>query len=102
MRRMVLALMMAAAAACAQAAVIQGVVLEHISGRPMTRVVVQLQAVPKSGAGQAKPLTPRSGRTGHFTFAGVEPGVYLLTALNDGYFPSAYGQRLPTGHGTPI
>ncbi|MBV8817186.1 MAG: carboxypeptidase regulatory-like domain-containing protein, partial [Acidobacteriaceae bacterium] len=25
-----------------------------------------------------------------------------LTALHDGYFPSAYGQRLPAGHGTPI
>src|SRR5216117_4457182 len=26
----------------------------------------------------------------------------LLTAVRDGYFPAAYGQRLPIGRGTPI
>jgi protocatechuate 3,4-dioxygenase beta subunit len=44
----------------------------------------------------------RAGRSGQFTFPDVAPGIYFLVAARDGYFPAAYGQRLPTGRGTPI
>jgi hypothetical protein len=89
-----------ALSAAAQAGVIQGVVLEHASGRPMARTVVQLSPVPGSGAGKA--VEVRSGRSGQFVFPAVEPGLYLLAATREGYFPSAYGQRLPAGRGVPI
>ena len=96
------ALGLLALAASAQAGVIQGVVLEQVSGRPLARTVVTLNPVPRSGGAEAKPLTARAGRSGQFVFPAVAPGLYLLTAARDGYFPSAYGQRLPAGRGTPI
>jgi hypothetical protein len=91
-----------AAAACVQAGVVKGVVLEHITGRAMARTVVRLEAVPTAGGGAVKPLVARSGRGGDFLFASVQPGSYLLTATRAGCFPGAYGQRLPTGRGMPF
>jgi hypothetical protein len=89
-------------AARLHAGVVQGVVLEHISGRPLARAIVRLDPVPGSGDGKLRPLTMRSGRSGHFAFASVQAGTWLLTAMNDGYFPTSYGQRIPIGRGRPI
>lgn len=86
-------------AACA--GVVQGVVLEQASGRPMARTQVRLVPVPKGG----KPATPfamRSGLSGQFSFLSVPEGLYILTATRSHYFPASYGQRLPGGAGTPL
>jgi hypothetical protein len=88
--------------ACARAGTIQGVVIEHVSGRPLARTVVRLDPVPKAGSALGRPLTTRAGRSGQFVFPAVEPGLYLLVAVHEGYFPGAFGQRLPTGRGTPL
>jgi hypothetical protein len=98
--RRILALL--ATAVCMQAGTIQGVVLEQASGRPLARTVVRLDPVPQSSGTKAPPLTIRAGRTGHFVFPSVVPGVYILNATREGYFRAAYGQRLPIGRGTPI
>jgi hypothetical protein len=90
----------AAVAACVQAGTVQGVVLEQASGRPLARTVVRLDPVP--GATKSPSLTTRAGRSGQFVFPAIAPGFYLLVAVRDGYFPAAYGQRLPIGRGTPI
>jgi hypothetical protein len=90
------------AAVCVQAATIQGVVLEQSSSRPVARSIVRLNPIPQSGASNGRPHTTRAGRSGHFVFPAVEPGTYLLVAVSDGYFPAAYGQRLPIGRGKPI
>jgi len=95
-------LVLLATAACMQAGTIQGVVLEQASGRPLARTVVRLDPVPQSSGAKAPPLTIRAGRTGHFVFLSVAPGIYILNATRDGYFRAAYGQRLPIGRGTPI
>jgi Carboxypeptidase regulatory-like domain len=95
-------LLLLAAAVCARAGTIQGVVLEQISGRPVARTVVRLDPVPVSGGGKVQPLSTRAGRSGQFVFSAIAPGVYLLIAVREGYFPAAYGQRLPIGRGTPI
>lgn len=92
-------LVLLAAAVCVQAGTIQGVVLEQASGRPLARVVVRLDPVPNSGG---KALTTRAGRSGQFVFPAIAPGIYVLAAVRDGYFPAAYGQRLPIGRGTPL
>jgi hypothetical protein len=63
---------------------------------------MRLDPVPKSGENNSQPLSIRTGRSGQFLFPNVAPGFYLLTGTRSGYFPAAYGQRLPTGHGTPI
>jgi hypothetical protein len=97
-------LVLAAFAVYAQAATIQGIVLEDASGRPVARTVVRLDPVPKASAGGARgrPLATRAGRSGEFAFLYVGPGLYLLHAVRDGYFEAAYGQRLPMGRGTSI
>src|SRR4029453_1190108 len=89
-----------AAAVCVEAGTIQGVVLEQASGRPLARTIVRLDPVP--GVSRAPSLSTRAGRSGQFVFPAVVPGFYLLVAVRDGYFPAAYGQRLPIGRGTPI
>jgi hypothetical protein len=95
-------LVLLAAVVCMHAGTIQGVVLEQASGRPLARTVVRLDPVPQSAGAKPPPLTIRAGRTGHFVFPSVAPGIYVLNATRDGYFRSAYGQRLPIGRGTPI
>ena len=81
---------------------IKGVVLEHASGRPLARTVVRLNPVPQSVGATGQPLVMRAGRAGQFEFGPLSPGAYLLHAVRNGYFPGAYGQRVPTGRGTPI
>jgi hypothetical protein len=88
-----------AVAAGVQAGTIQGVVIEQASGRPLARTLVRLDPLPQSGG---KQLTTRAGRSGQFVFPAIATGFYLLVAVRDGYFPAAYGQRLPIGRGTPI
>src|SRR5262245_117623 len=97
-----LAVILIAIAARLDAGVVQGVVLEHISGRPLARAVVRLDPVPQSGAAKTQALTTRAGRSGQFAFHPVPAGLYVLSAVADGYFRSAYGQRLPAGRGMPF
>ena len=99
---MLRALILLAVAGCVQAGTIQGVVLEHASGRPLARSVVRLDPVPQSGGEKGHPLSQRVGLSGTFVFPTVDPGIYLLTVAHDGYFPGAFGQRVPLGHPAPI
>jgi hypothetical protein len=96
------ALLLLAVAGYVQAGTIQGIVLEHASGRPLARTVVRLDPVPQPSGDKGHPLTLRVGLNGTFVFPAVTPGLYLLTATHDGYFPGAFGQRLPLGRGAPI
>lgn len=91
-----------AVAVSLHAGVIHGVVLEQASGRPLARTVVRLEPVPKPNVNSGPPVATRAGRSGQFIFQGVAPGFYLLSGSRTGYFPAAYGQRLPIGRGTPI
>jgi hypothetical protein len=95
-------LILLAGAASVQAGTIQGVVLEQASGRPLARTVVRLDVVPAPGGSRGPSLTTRAARSGQFVFPAVAPGIFLLSAVRDGYFPAAYGQRIPIGRGTPI
>ncbi len=97
-----LTLMFLIALSTASAGVVQGVVLENISGYSLARARVRLQPIPKSGEPQGKPLQVRSGRSGQFAFGNVADGLYLLIAERDNYFPAAHGQRRPNGQGVPI
>jgi hypothetical protein len=84
------------------AGVIQGVVLEHASGRPVARTMVRLDPVPTPAGEQKEPVILRAGRAGQFSFGNIPPGRYILTARRDGYFPVSYGQRRAVGRGVPI
>jgi hypothetical protein len=84
-----------------RAGLIKGVVLDHMTGRPLARTVVRLQPVPGSPASN-RPVQIRSGRAGDFQFPDMPAGLYLLVANRSGYFPSSHGQRRPEGQGRPI
>lgn len=88
--------------ASAQAGTIKGVVLEHASSRPIARTLVRLDPVPQPGGGRGRALQTRAGHAGQFVFVDAEPGVYLLEAVREGFFPAAHGQRLPTGWAMPV
>ena len=87
--------------ASARAAVVQGVVLEQASGRPMARTQVRLVPVPKDGK-PGRPFAMKTALDGQYTFLRVPEGLYILTASRSHYFPASYGQRLPGGAGTPL
>ncbi len=89
-----------AASLSGYAGTVGGVVLEHISGRPLARTLVRLDPAPQPHGDKLIPLSIRAERSGTFTFPAVAPGLYLLTAVRAGYFPASYGQRLPIGRGT--
>ena len=84
-----------------EAGVVQGVVIENLSGRALARARVRLQPVPKPGGG-TRPMQIRVERSGRFVFLGVPDGLYLLIAEREGYFPCAFGTRRPSGQGKPI
>lgn len=81
---------------------IQGVVIEHASGRALSRTFVRLDPVPKSGGTAGQSMVTRTNQSGQFAFPTVTPGTYLLVALRTTYFPAAYGQKSPAGRPTPI
>lgn len=91
-----------AAAALANAGVVQGVVLEQASGQPLSRTLVRLDPVPGPQRTDVRPLQVRTGRAGQFVFPPVLEGLYFVTAQRTGYFPVSHGQRRPTGYGTPV
>ena len=82
------------------AGVISGVVLEHQSGKPLARTLIRVQAIP--GQRSMPLMEVRAGRTGQFTFPSVPDGLYLITTQREGFYPGAYGQRRPSGFGTPV
>jgi Carboxypeptidase regulatory-like domain len=96
-----LLLLFLTAALTAQAGVVQGVVIENLSGRPLARTRIRLQAVPKPG-GVPRPFNTRVDRSGRFVFLDIPDGLYLLIAEREGYFPCAFGTRRPGGQGKPI
>jgi hypothetical protein len=90
-----------------RAGVIAGTVIEHQSGRPLARTVVRLQPIPRPGdsvkqSNESRSFQTRTESSGGFTFPGVPDGLYLILATREYYFPAAYGQKRPTGQGTPI
>jgi len=85
-----------------QAGTIKGVVLEYASSRPISRTLVRLDPMPQPGGGRGRALQTRAGHAGQFVFADAEPGVYLLEAVREGFFPAAHGQRFPAGWAIPV
>jgi energy-coupling factor transporter ATP-binding protein EcfA2 len=91
-----------ATAVALQWGVVKGLVLEQASGSPLARTQVRLQPVPNASGNTPKPLFARAERAGQFVFPLVPDGLYLLIATREYFFPTAYGQRRPTGQGTAI
>lgn len=81
-----------------------GVVTNSITGEPVRKVQVRLQ----SDAGPGRNGMPgRSAATttdaqGKFTFDGVEPATYRLSAQKPGFLTMQYGARRGSSRGAPV
>ncbi len=64
---------------------IRGAVVDHLTSRPLSRVLVRLS--PVTGPGQLTSITAEDGR---FGFTGVPKGKYRLMAQRRGQFPHAF------------
>jgi hypothetical protein len=69
------------------------VLLDHLSGYPLSRSMVRLEPLPGSPMG-LRTLQTRSGRSGQFQFVSVPAGQYRVTATRTGYFPAATARPL--------
>jgi len=84
------------------AGIVQGVVVENTSGRPVARTIVRLDRVSEFTGAKNESLVTRAALSGHFEFPPVSPGAYILTAEREGFFPAAFGQKLPMGRAKPF
>lgn len=94
------AVLLTGSAEAFQSAVVSGVVLERISGAPMARSRVRLDRIDATGRVLSASLI--SGRSGQFTFSGLQPGLYVLTAMREGYASVSFGQRRAQGTAPPF
>jgi hypothetical protein len=92
--------MLAAVALAATAAVIEGVVVEKSTGRPVARARVTLQPLQAPSSSSSSPLFTDSA--GRFSLPREAGGAFLLSVEKGGYAPVYYGQRRWNGPGTPI
>jgi Carboxypeptidase regulatory-like domain len=79
-------------------AVIEGVVLENKTGKPVARARVHLDAV-KDGS-TAAPIY--SDAKGNFRFTGLSAGSYQLSAERAGFVTNRFGQPSVEAGGSPI
>jgi hypothetical protein len=96
MRKLLLAWLLAGGL---QAAVVRGTVVEHQTGRPLSRASVLLEPVPGSG-GLRK--TTHTDRFGFFEFAGEPAGYYMLQAWRESFVTVQYGQKRWNSSGRPL
>ena len=90
---------LACLALAARAAVIDGVVVESQSGKPLIRARVSLLALSgQAGAARGPYFTDSAGR---FSIP-LGSGAFLLTAEKRGYAMAAYGQKRWNTPGTPV
>jgi hypothetical protein len=99
MRLRILALLAATAPAWA-AGMIRGIVLENLSGRPLSRSTVRLEML--KGSTIAAAASAYTDRSGQFFFSSLADGAYLLTAERPSYAPGRYGARKKLGSGAVI
>ncbi len=83
----------------ADAAIIRGIVVEHLTGRPLARTLVVADPV-GGGAGGAK--SARTDLSGGFVFEGLPGGVFVVSAARKGFAPMQYGQKQWKSAGLPV
>jgi hypothetical protein len=82
-----------------QAAIIRGVVVEHQTGKPLSRTEVTARALAGTRAGLLRTST---NSTGGFEFTNLPPGAYLVTAARKNFATIQYGQKDFRSAGLPI
>jgi hypothetical protein len=97
---LVVTMLACAHSAAAQGGAVTGVVVRSPSGEPAAGAAVKLTDEPPSvGPPGHQTQSTTTGADGSFRFDNVEPGAYYVVANVQGYLPTEYGQRNPTGTG---
>jgi protocatechuate 3,4-dioxygenase beta subunit len=94
-----LSLLLLAAACAADAAVIKGIVLDNMTGRPLARTRVVLESIERGGVVAKSTSTASSGQ---FEFASLPAGWYLVSAERPGFATARHGQKLWNTPGFPL
>jgi protocatechuate 3,4-dioxygenase beta subunit len=94
-----LSLLLLAAASVADAAVIKGIVLDNMSGRPLARTRVVLESIERDGVVAKSTSTASNGQ---FEFAKLAAGWYLVSAERLGFATARHGQKLWNSRGFPL
>ena len=87
------------AAASLQAAVIRGVVVENLTGKPLSRAVVVLQPI-EGTPGEQRSM--RASSMGGFEFDSLASGTYILRASRKGFLAAEFGQKRWNSAGRPV
>jgi len=87
------------AASVLHAATVRGNVVEHQTGKPLSRVLMKLLPLPGV---PASVVTTRTNAYGEFEFANVPAGAYLLSAARKDYVTIQYGQKQWTSAGQAL
>src|SRR5215467_13980156 len=78
---------------------LQGRVLRWGTNDPVAKATVELLRVE---AANPAPYVATTSIDGAFVFPSVVPGQYRLVATRPGFVAAEYGQRWPSGAGTPL
>src|SRR5947209_8088579 len=83
---------------------ISGQVVNAATSEPLRRALVSLRRVDSSPGTTNIRLTnaATSDSAGRFTFTGIEPGSYRLSAERSGFLAAQYGSRGPGKSGTAL
>jgi len=85
--------------AAAQTSSLQGRVVRWGTTEPIAKATVELRSV---SAGAPAPYVATTTVDGSFVFTAVPPGQYRIVSRRPGYVNAEYGQRWPSGAGTPL
>jgi hypothetical protein len=80
------------------AAVIRGVVVENLTGKPLARAAVRLDPI---GGTPGSGKTVRANSLGVFEFNALPAGAYIVKASREGFLPLEYGQKRWNSAGVP-
>jgi hypothetical protein len=85
-----LMLLLPALGASLHGAIIRGVVVENLTGKPLSRAQVTAQPV---GSTSAPTLRVNTNASGGFEFTTLHAGAYLVAASRKNFAPVQYGQK---------
>ncbi len=82
------------------AAVLRGTITDYLTGKPIARARVTLEAVGRIDGQLPTPLL--TDGNGQFLFPKLGPGAYLVSAAKSGFVRTRFGQRHWNSPGTPV
>jgi hypothetical protein len=95
-----LGMMLLLGTGAAQAGVIQGVVLENATGKPLARASVAIEVV--AGGPGPRISTKLTDSRGVFVFEGLGAGSYQISVKRRGFVTARHGQKKYDDPGSPI